>query len=615
MAERGNGSPAEGASVTKIRMTNIAAMAALLLLGACQDPGPTEMEGTDRQAVPKSIHTSRAVSGGYGVAAAATPHAARAGAEILGAGGNAVDAAVAAAFAVGVTEPGGSSLGGGGAMTLWHEGHADHVEFYSSAAGERASDGRARNVAVPGKVGGLMAAHERYGSLPRETVLEPAVRLARDGFEVYPRLASQISSYPITLQRHPETAEAFYPNGRALRTGDLLVQPRLAESLERIAQEGRDGFYQGPTAEAMAEKLQGLDNPMTLGDLAQYEPNWRRPLCGAFRDFTVLSAPPPMGGIEVIKTLNLLDAFPMAEEGRLRQAPEAASRYADALRLARADRRIYLGDPDRGVPAVGIASRRYAEQRQALMGQEVTARVSSGDPWTYEDQRQPERCRRLDPYGPSPVRPGAAAAPDGPVAGDASPEGPETALDGGDPTVEETTHLSVVDLQGNTVSITMTLGPLFGARVYAAGFFFNNAISRFSSRRVNEWGPYRTPQSSITPSVVLDESGARLAAGSPGGVRIPQATVHTILQTLEYEQGLSPALNSPRLYATSVNRTVRVEAGFRAPVTQRLEDRGFTVEIRDRGAHFGGVNAVLVDEDGRRVGAGDPRRSGEASGF
>lgn len=574
---------------------------ATLAFAGC-DRTPTESPPSD---LPTEPVTAKRVQVANGVVAAATPFAAEAGREILMAGGNAADAAVAAAFAVGVTEPGGSSVGGGGAMTLWVGGRADHIQFYSSAGGDRTTSGRARNVAVPGKVAGLLEAHQRYGVLPREEVMAPAIRLAREGFPVYPRLASQIASYPVTLTRHPSAAQAFYPGGSPVGTGELLIQSELAQSLERIALQGRSGFYTGPTADALIEKLQGLGSPMTAGDLAGYEPRWQRPLCGAFRELTVLSSPPPMSGIEVIQTLVLLDVFPLEEMGRVAQSPLVASRYSDALRLARAERASYLGDPLRGVPAVGIVSRTYANERRGLMGGEAPSSVSAGTPWAFEDEPQPERCMRLDPYGPSSVRPGPGAG---------VPEPDDLRWD--DTHEEETTHLSVIDREGNAVSITMTLGPLFGAGVYSGGAFYNNALSRFSSRAVNRWAPYHTPQSSIGPTLVLEGDEVRLAAGSPGGLRIPQATLHTILHVLEYELDPAVSVNLPRLYATSASATIWLESGFESAVRETLESRGYAVNISGSlSASFGGVNAAFLARDGSRIGVGDPRRAGEAAGY
>lgn len=578
------------------------ALAALLVLvpAGC-DRTPTETDGNGE---PAEISTGKRIQVGSGVVAAAAPAAAQVGAEILADGGNAVDAAVATAFAIGVTEPGGSSIGGGGGMTIWFQGQADHVLFYSSAGGARSTSGRARNVAVPGKVAGLLTAHDRYGALPRETVLAPAIRLARDGFPVYDRLAAQIQAYPITLNRHPSSAETFYPDGEPLGVGDPLVQTELAESLQRISDHGRDGFYQGPTAEALIEKLQSLGSPMTLHDLASYEPRWQRPLCGAFRDLTILSSPPPLSGIEVIQTLTLLDDRPLAGEGRPAQTTGVASAYADALRLARAERASYLGDPDRGIPAVGIVSRSYAEERRELMGGAASGSVSAGDPWAHEDEVQPERCRSLDAWGPSSVRPivaGLVPQPD--------------ELEWDDTHDEETTHLSVIDQGGNAVAITMTIGPLFGARVYSGGAFYNNGLTRFSSRAANQWAPFHTPQSSIGPTLVLEGDDVRLAAGSPGGLRIPQATIHTILHVMEYGMDPGFSLNLPRLYATSASRNIDVEAGFSSLVRAGLEERGFTVNVSGGlEATFGGVNAAYAAPGGVRIGAGDPRRAGEAAG-
>lgn len=287
-----------------------------VLLGGCRSA-----EMTDRSARQTSLPVQRAVSDG-GMVAAAHPRAVEAGTSMLEAGGTAVDAAVATAFALHVLEPMMSGPGGGGSMTLWdpETETADFVDFYASAGagpdyGLNAvpdsvlQKNRERMAAVPGSVAGLLSAHEKYGALSRERVLAPAIRLAREGVPVHPLFARIIDNYEHRLTHDEDAAAIFYPDGTPLQAGDHLERPALARTLERIADEGRDGFYEGPVARALVDQLQAGGNPLTMEDFANFEPRWRTPLCGTYGPYTVLSATPSLNGAEVIETLNLLDPY------------------------------------------------------------------------------------------------------------------------------------------------------------------------------------------------------------------------------------------------------------------------------------------------------------------
>ncbi len=558
-----------------------------------------------------SLGGQRAVAR-QGMVAAAHPLAAQAGLEALRQGGNAVDAAVAAAFTVGVVEPMMSGIGGGGSMTIWLEAdaRAEHLEFYASAGADPdfARDDLPdslvtpeRRVAVPGSVAGLLAAHERYGTLPRRAVLEAAIRAARDGFFVHPLLARVIRESREKLTYDPEAAALFYPGGQPLQAGDRLVQPALAATLERIAQEGAGGFYAGPAAETLVAKLRAGGNPLTLDDLARFTPRWRRPLCGAFGGYTVLTAPPPLGGAEVLETLALLDAYDLPALGTPNEAAAALETLVDAIRIARADRVAYIGDPDdAAVPAVGLASVAFADERRALIGTAVPDTLAPGDPWDEERLPPPASCARLDPFAPTPFERPAPAA-DG--AADDKDEG-------------QTTHLSVVDRAGNAVSLTYTLGLYFGSGVYAGGAFLNSAANNFGDQPANRRGSYRTPRSTTAPTLVLDGDDVRLVVGAAGSGRIGPAVAQMILYTLRY--GLDPgqSLRMPRLYPFVESREVRVEDGFSGEALAGLRARGYTLDVRPPlDLYFGGVHLVYAREDGWLVGAADPRRDGAALGY
>ena len=550
------------------------------------------------------------VEGEAGVVAAAHPLAADAGAEMLRAGGNAIDAAVSTAFVLGVVEPMMSGVGGGGAMTIWWQDstRADYIDFYASAGGDPDSELDAmpdslvspeREVAVPGTVAGLLAAHERYGALPRRQVMAPAIQAAHDGFLVHPLLARVIEGAEEKLTYHPEAAAIFYPGGEPLQAGDRLVQRALAATLERIAEEGAQGFYEGPTAEATVEMLAAGGSPLTLDDLARFEAEWRRPLCGDYRGHTVLTAPPPLSGAEVLEALELLEAYDLPALGRPYENPEALGLIVDALRLARMDRRAWIGYPnDAAVPAVGMASALYAEERRAEMGGPVPDTTTIGDPWDEDGMALPESCSLLDAFPSTSFPKPEKAAPD------STADEPEEA---------QTTHLSVVDRVGNAVSLTYTMGLYFGSGAFSGGAFYNSAARNFGGPEANRRGAYRTPRSSTAPTIVLDGGETRLVVGSPGSGRIPPAIVHMILYTLDY--GLDPAIaiQMPRVYPMTESPEVEVEGGFTAEALAGLRERGYALDVHaPLDMYFGGVHLVLITEDGTRIGVADPRRAGVA---
>lgn len=555
----------------------------------------------------------------HGVVAAAHPDAARAGLAMLQAGGNAVDAAVAAAFAIGVVEPMMSGVGGGGSMTMWlaREREGWHVEFYPSspAAPDYALDGidedaairdslvpPERWAAVPGSVAGLLAAHERHGSLPLAEVLEPAIRLARDGFPVHPLLASVIREEAEKLHYDPRAAATFFPGERPLQAGDRLRQPALAETLEHIAQAGRDGYYDGAVARDVVETLRGGGNPIALEDLRDYEPRWRRPLCGTYRGYTVLTAPPPLAGVEVLEALALLEPLDLAGMGLPVESPAALGAIVDAVRVSRADFDRWIGDPtDAAVPAVGLAGKAYARERLPLVGQaSIPDALEPGDPWEEEREPLPESCVAAGAFPPTTFpRPKEEPSQGGAESEDA-----------------QTTHISVVDAEGSAVSLTYTLGLYFGSGAYAGGAFYNTAAANFGGPVANRRGPGRTPRSSTTPTLVLRDGRIRMAVGSPASGRIPPAIVHTIVYTLDF--GLDPwtAVAMPRVYPFFQSPQVRVETGFTAEALAALRERGYQLTVHPPfDMYFGGVQVVLAREDGTLIGAADPRRDGAAVGY
>ena len=447
-----------------------------------------------------------------GMVVSASPIASKVGAEILERGGNAVDAAVAVAFALAVTYPTAGNIGGGGFMVI-HDATTGkdvaidyrekasaraHRDMYLDANGD-VIDGLSTNrhlaVAVPGTPAGLLLALDRYGTLDRATVMAPAIELAAEGFTVGFHLAQSLVRGAERLGRHAESKRIFLRDGRPFKQGETFIQPELAASLSRIAADGREGFYLGETARLIVDEMHRGGGLILLDDLKAYQPMEREPVRGAYRGHQIVSMPPPSsGGTVLIEMLNMIEMSDVASFGH--QSSGYVHVVAEAMKRAFADRARYMGDPDFGVvPVAGLTSKEYARKR-----------------WTDFDGERTRPAHELasvDPFGFE---------------------------------SEETTHFSVVDENGSAVSNTYTLnfGYGSGVTVTGAGFLLNNIMDNFASKQgvpnaygliqgeANAIAPGKRPLSSMTPTIVLEEGEVRFVTGTPGGPTI----INTVLQTI-----------------------------------------------------------------------------------
>ncbi|MBK7831926.1 MAG: gamma-glutamyltransferase [Gemmatimonadetes bacterium] len=584
------------------RASRRASLLAALALGACARPTLS----TD----DLSPAYGKRVEGSRGMVAASHPDAAAAGAEILRAGGNAADAAVATAFALSVTDISQTGLGGGGALTFYdaRRQKAEHLSFYPRTGGDSAwakvdtgaaaarAPGRA--AAVPGMVAGLLETQRRFGRLSRVQVMAPAIRLARDGFVVSPLLSRTIASSRAKLNAYPAARAIFLPDSEPLRPGALLVQPALAATLEGIAAGGAEAFYKGAIAEQLARDVQARGGLITAHDMSRYPVAEMIPLCAAWRGFTVLSAPPPMGGSAVLEMLQMAEATGITSAGGFTDRPAAVTSLAGVIRTAQADAGWWRGDPQvMAVPARGVASAEYARDRAQVAAGPVVDSVKRGDAWTHDAAALPAACASY-PYA-SATRPASNAG---------SSHDADAPNDDG---TSFTSHLSVVDAEGNAVSATTTVGVLFGSGVYTGGFFLNSSAANLDARTR---GPNRYANSTMSPTLVLDGGKVRLVIGAAGSQYIQPAIAQVTVRILAFNEDPGRAITAPRIQTSVGRREVEVEPGFSSEVYAALVAAGYRPASRVADIAFGGVHGVYVRRDGMRIGIADPRRDGVARG-
>ena len=507
-----------------------------------------------------------------GMVATKDIHATQAGVRMLEMGGNAVDAAVAACFAIGVVEPWSCGIGGGGYMVyqLGDRGGVigfpmkgpldaapDMYEFTGEAAvGNFGWPGVVNNenlegfrsIAVPGAVAGLCEANKRLGKLPLSEVVAPAVSLARDGYSPGWHNIYSLGMMSDKLFKYDELRSVFMPDGK-LPTGDLtsqasLRQPDLANVLEAIGREGASAFYSGDIAEALTSDIRANGGVLSMRDLAEYKPFvWDGGLEFAYSDHTVRVPPFQCAGTTSAMTLRLLDGFDIAGMGH--NSPEALHAYIYAARLAYVDRFRYLADPAFvDVPWAGLVSDGYTELRRALISSDELGKIESGDPWAFEEG------------APSQVF--EASAP---------------ALDNG------TTHLCAMDADGGAVSLTNTLMAGFGSGIIpkGTGVAMNNGMMWFDPvpGRVNSIMPGKYPLNNMTPALVMDSDGVKLAVGASGGRRITNCVTQLITKVVNYGMGPQEAIDSPRVDCSLP--VTSVDPRLPAETVAELESRGHRI--------------------------------------
>jgi len=529
----------------------------------------------------------------HGMVASQEARASRIGVEVLEQGGNAVDAAVAVGFALAVTWPPAGNIGGGGFMVIHLADRNEDVaidyretapaattrDVFLDEKGEadpRKSRDSGLGIGVPGTVAGLALALERYGSgkFTLAQLIAPALAAARNGIVVEGDLPGALAREQPRLVRWPSTAKIFLnPDGVALEPGQSLVQADLAGSLDAIAREGPRAFYQGPIAEKIVAAVHDAGGLMTLDDLKNYRPLLRTPVRGTYRDYQIVSMPPPSsGGVHLIEMLNVLEGYPLSRLGA--GSVPALHLMIETMKRAYADRAEFLGDPDVvAVPVERLTSKNYATDLR----------------------------RSIDPKRATPSRDIRAGQP-------APAEG------------NNTTHYSVVDAAGNAVANTYTLNLGFGVGLVAegTGILLNDELDDFAAKpdapnafgltggAANAPGPGKRPLSSMAPTIVLKDGKPYLVTGSPGGSRIITIVLQVILNAIDYRMDVAAAVAAPRIHHQWLPDEVNAEQAVPADTVRGLEQLGHTVVRRP---NWGSANSIMITPDGL-AGAADPRTKG-----
>lgn len=585
-------------------MARLVLLGLALLAGGCTAAEPTPAPPTSAvQTRPPVVFPDTwrfpaddaPVTAENAVAVTTDRYASEVGAAIMERGGNAVDAAVAVSLALAVVNPEAGNIGGGGFMVVRMADGTTAALDYREKAPMAATrdmfldgDGNVTDKSVvghlasgvPGSVMGMSEAHRRFGTLPWADLVEPAVSLA-DGFEVHERFRENILSSQRGLRRFEATAATYLPEGRIVELGETFRQPQLAATLRRIREQGAEGFYGGETADLIVAEMERGGGLITHQDLSSYHAVWRDPIEFTYRGYTVLSMPPSSsGGATMAEMANILERHDLG--GLPWHSGDMVHLLTEAWKRSYADRNAYLADTDFvDIPLERMTSKAYAADRGADISEIATPSTDVG--------------------------PGLAPPREG----------------------DNTTHVSVVDAEGNAVALTTTLNSFFGSKVMVtgAGFVLNNEMDDFTAKPgvPNQYGlvqgannavaPGKRMLSAMTPTVVLRPDGELFfVAGSPGGATIITTVFQAIVNIVDYGMNVVQAVNAPRVHHQHLPDQIRYEPGGLLPeVVSDLEARGHTTS--ERSDISGDVEAIMVMPDGTLEAAADPRRGGAAVGW
>ncbi|WP_304158951.1 gamma-glutamyltransferase [Fusobacterium ulcerans] len=532
------------------------------------------------------LRIDRDATGVNGVVSTGKYEATKIGVDIIKKGGNAIDAAVAVGFALGVCEPQSSGIGGGGFMVIRFAktGETKFIDFREIAPknatpdmwkldkdgkvinNEKAVGGKA--VGVPGEVKGMMYALEKYGTMSRKDVIQPSVELAENGYEVSAVLSRDIKNKYDMIEMFPETSKIYLNEGFPYEVGETIKNPDLANTLRKIIKNGEKVVYEGEIAKAIVKSAQDAGGPLTMEDMQNYDIRVNHPLVGHYRGYEIVtSAPPSSGGAHVVQILNILENYDMKNV-----KPGSAEYYhlfSEAIKMAFADRAKFCGDTEFiDVPIDGIISKDYAKELVKQLDSKKSKKYIAGNPWAWDGSK-------------------------------------------------DTTHYSIVDKEGNIVAVTKTVNNVFASGVVAegTGIILNNEMNDFDTGhgKANSVEAGKKPLSSMSPTIVLKDGKPVMSLGAPGATRIITGVAQVISLVLDYGMDIQEAINFPRIH-DDYDKLV-CETRIDPAVIAKLKAMGHNVVEEAEYFEYPCVQGVTMGEDGKLRGGADPRRDGKALGF
>ena len=558
----------------------MSAMLGLSLIGSvvyADDWKPYDANG-------KVLRTDRDATGKNAVVSTARYEASKIGLDILKKGGNAIDAAVGVGFALGVCEPQSSGMGGGGFMIIRFAktGETKFIDFREIAAkgvtpdiwdkdskGEVISDDKefgGKSIGVPGSVKGFLYALDKYGKLDRKTVIQPSVDLANNGYRVSAIMNMDMTNQLENIKKYPATAKIYLKNGKPYEVGDILKNPDLAKSMEKVIAGGEKAFYEGEMAEAIVKATVAAKGKMTLEDLKNYKIKVVDPVKGNYRGYEIYTAAPPSSGdAHIIQILNILENYDM------KNIPAGSTRYyhllSESMKMAFADRAKFMGDTDFvKIPLNGVISKDYAKTLQAQIDENKSKEYKEGDPWKYESN--------------------------------------------------ETTHYSIIDKEGNIVAVTFTVNGVFASGVVAdgTGILLNNEMDDFDTgwNKANSIQEGKKPLSSMSPTIILKDGKPVASIGGLGAQKIITGITQVIVQMIDYNKDIQDAINFPRIH--DAYGEIKYEDRIDKNVINDLQKMGHKVVSGGEWFEYPCIQGVTI-KDGVLRGGADPRRDGKALGF
>ncbi|MGL5232465.1 MAG: gamma-glutamyltransferase [Fusobacteriaceae bacterium] len=534
----------------------------------------------------KILRTGRDATGKTGVVSTGKFETSKIGAEIIAKGGNAIDAAVAVGFALGVCEPQSSGIGGGGFMLIRmaKTGETKFIDFREIAPknadpsmwkldkdgnvinNEKVTGGK--SVGVPGEVKGLLYALEKYGTMSRKDVIQPSIDMAKNGYKVSAVMNRDIMNKFDLIEKYPATSKIYLKDGLPYDVGDTIKNPDLAKTLEKIVKEGDKGFYKGEVAKAIVNSVKKAGGVLTLEDLANYKIQLREPAKGTYRGYEIVtSAPPSSGGAHIIQILNILENYDMSKLDI--NSPEYYHIFSEAIKIAFADRAKYMGDTDFvDVPMKGVMSKAYGKESVKKIDMNKSQKQIAGNPWDFNESK-------------------------------------------------DTTHYSILDKEGNIVSVTKTVNDVFASGVVAegTGLILNDEMDDFETGfgKANSVQPGKKPLSSMSPTIVLKDGKPVMSLGAPGATRIITGVAQVISKVIDHKMDIQDAINAPRIH-DDYDELV-YETRIPAKTIEKLKAMGHNMKAEGEWLEYPCVQGVTMSEDGVLRGGADPRRDGKAIAF